>query len=354
MYNKLTYKVPKEELDRYPDIWAEACGGHLRTSSEIHPNCSCYHKSQGGYCRNKYCQTHGHFERKRQALKRCRYNYAKFDTHWFTLPYDCECSYGQYLAVRQKFMGLIRKGLGKFAYWAETEFIRVRPHLNLVIRLPLGSDFGRVGELVRVSWRVALQTEAVWRSQRVGHRLVGKSHFDTQKVFKYIFKTNCGAVPVNNCRPEKWPHTWLLSRDWVEGFEPTVEAVEAETVERLGLGQCSLCPSVGPNSPLDYLSSPPSPSTSPTKSASTPLFTRLLSRLFGLGRALVPRKRTANEAVGGPVSIEEGGSWGQYKKSNRQPPPKKARAPPQPPPTRPAHHSNHAQRQRNSVNNEDK
>ena len=204
-YKPVQYQVPEKKLSEYPDLWASQSGVD-HTTTALRPNISCYQATQGGYCQNKHCLTHGHYIRERQAIRRQRYNFENYDTFVCTLPFACWLGYYQFRQVVKRFLHAVRlkrKGLGTFHYWYETEFVDVIPHLHFVFRLPVGGrKFQDVEDRVKACWKAALVGSGVpWLSQRVSVQAEGKTWADVRQLTRYNHKTNPGSIPINNCRP---------------------------------------------------------------------------------------------------------------------------------------------------------
>jgi len=201
------------------------------------------YKTLGKFCKNKYCQTHGHHVRKRRAEARYHYDYQNSDTYSCTLPVDAYIGYYQYTLVRRSFVAGFRAVFGNAPFWYETEYVWTRPHIHFVFRLPLGSDPATVERHIRQIWREALEAGGIpYTGQRVGIKVVGKTRRDVRKLTDYIFKTNRGSMPVKNCGPVGWTYTSQIYR-WVEDCdckEPdddkTTDQIINEITTRLGIG----------------------------------------------------------------------------------------------------------------------
>ncbi len=219
--------MPKSVTDSYPDLWAGQ-GGVDHTTEVLRPNVSCWRQSgRKGGCNNKHCLIHGHRIRGAAASRRCRYDYQNCDTYSLTLPFAAWVGYPQFRIVLSAFLKQLqyKRNVGRVPYWFETEFVNVLPHLHLVFRLPLGSDFQAVSDKVRACWKAALAAGNVpWTSQRVGVQLVGKTRKDVYHLFRYNLKTNKGGVPVNNCRPKGWAFISYTHPGWRQD----VDCVEPE------------------------------------------------------------------------------------------------------------------------------
>lgn len=164
----------------------------------------------------------------RQALVRCQYDFTACDTFTASMRFDHFVSNKlHFRPVIAKFLKLLRRKYDP-QLWFRTEHTAIVPHIHVVWKMPLGSDFDEVAKQVRIMWCLALHNGGVpLTGQRTWVGIVKKTEEDVKKYFCYLHKTNRGSISAKDSRPRGWKGCQSISRKWCDAKSSPVVVPDA-------------------------------------------------------------------------------------------------------------------------------